>query len=74
MCGCFATAGTKLCASLANLNWKGMRPSCAKRGDRLEIEPVCNGRLLALLATLDPIDTRLPDVDGDLAPLDDVEL
>ena len=45
-----------------------------KEGDRLVIEPVRKGRLLALLATLDPIETRFPDVDGDLAPLEDVEL
>jgi len=45
-----------------------------KEGDRLVIEPVRKGRLLALLATLDPIDTHFPDVDEDLAPLDDVEL
>lgn len=45
-----------------------------KEGDRLIIEPVRKGGLLALLATLDPIEESLADVDEGLAPLDDVEL
>lgn len=43
-------------------------------GDRLIIEPVRKGRLLALLETLRPISTPFPDVDEDLAPADDVTL
>lgn len=45
-----------------------------KEGDRLVIEPVRQGRLLALLATLGPIEEPFPDVDEDLGRLDDVEL
>ncbi|EAR20765.1 antitoxin [Nitrococcus mobilis] len=45
-----------------------------KEGDRLIVEPLRKGRLLALLATLDPLDEPFPDVDEDLAPLDDVDL
>lgn len=45
-----------------------------KEGDRLIIEPVRKGRLLALLASLRPLEGTLPNVDEDLAPLDDVEL
>jgi antitoxin VapB len=45
-----------------------------KEGDRLIVEPVRKGRLLALLSTLDPLDEPFPDVDEDLAPLDDVDL
>jgi antitoxin VapB len=45
-----------------------------KEGDRLIIEPVRKGRLLALLASLEPLEEPFPDVDKDLAPLDDVEL
>ena len=45
-----------------------------KEGDRLTIEPVCKGRLLALLASLEPLEEVFPDVDEDLAPLDDVDL
>jgi antitoxin VapB len=45
-----------------------------KEGDRLIVEPVRKGRLLALLATLEPLDQPLPDVDEDLAPLDDVAI
>ena len=45
-----------------------------KEGDRLVIEPVRKGRLLALLGTLEPIEEPFPDVDNDLPPADDVEL
>ena len=45
-----------------------------KEGDRLIVEPVKRGGLLALLATLEPLDETFPDVDEGLAPLDDVEL
>ena len=45
-----------------------------KEGDRLIVEPVHKGRLLALLASLDPLGVTFPDVDEDLAPVDDVEL
>lgn len=45
-----------------------------KEGDRLVIEPVRKGRLLALLESLQPLQQELPDVDDDLAPLDEVEL
>ena len=45
-----------------------------KEGDRLIVEPLRKGRLLALLATLDPLDETFPDVDDDLPELDDPEL
>lgn len=45
-----------------------------KEGDRLILEPVRKGRLLALLASLEPIDEAFPDVDEDLGSLDDVDL
>ncbi len=45
-----------------------------KEGDRLVIEPVRKGRLLALLRRLEPIEEPFPDVDNDLPPADDVEL
>jgi antitoxin VapB len=45
-----------------------------KEGDRLIIEPVRKGRLLAVLASLEPLEEPFPDIDEDLAPLDDVEL
>ncbi|MEJ2633218.1 MAG: AbrB/MazE/SpoVT family DNA-binding domain-containing protein [Acidihalobacter sp.] len=44
-----------------------------KEGDRLVIEPVRKGSLLSLLATWTPLDEPFPNVDDDLAPLDDVE-
>jgi len=45
-----------------------------KEGDRLIVEPIRKGRLLALLTTLDPLDEPFPDVDEDLPPLDGVAL
>lgn len=45
-----------------------------KEGDRLIVEPVRKGRLLALLSTLEPLDEPFPDVDEDLAPLNDLDL
>ena len=45
-----------------------------KEGDRLIVEPIRKGRLLALLTTLDPLDETFPDVDEDLPPLDHVVL
>lgn len=45
-----------------------------KEGDRLIVEPVRKGRLLAVLASLEPLEDTFPDVDEDLAPLDDVDL
>lgn len=45
-----------------------------KEGNRLIVEPVKKPSLLALLATLEPLDEDLPDVDEGLLPPDDVEL
>ncbi|NGX17062.1 AbrB/MazE/SpoVT family DNA-binding domain-containing protein [Wenzhouxiangella sp. XN24] len=45
-----------------------------KEGDRLIVEPVRKGRLLALLASLEPLAEPFPDIDDDLPPLDDVRL
>ena len=45
-----------------------------KEGDRLIVEPVRNGGLIALLATLQPLDEIFPDVDAGVLPLDDVDL
>jgi len=45
-----------------------------KEGDRLIVEPVRKGKLLTLLATLEPLEELFPDVDETLLPLDEVEL
>lgn len=45
-----------------------------KEGDRLIVEPVRRGKLLALLATLEPLEEAFPDVDEDLLPLDEQSL
>jgi len=44
-----------------------------KEGDRLIVEPVRKGKLLSLLATLEPLKEAFPDVDATLPILDDVE-
>jgi antitoxin VapB len=45
-----------------------------KEGDRLIVEPIRKGRLLALLASLDSLTDPFPDIDDDLPPLDDVRI
>ncbi|MGI9335804.1 MAG: antitoxin [Gammaproteobacteria bacterium] len=45
-----------------------------KDGDRLIVEPVRKGRLLSLLATLEPLEEEFPDVDETLEALDDLKL
>lgn len=45
-----------------------------KEGDRLIVEPVKKPGLLALLATLKPLEEEFPDVDEGLLPPNDVEL
>lgn len=57
-----------------DLELEGDEAILRKEGDRLIVEPVRKGRLLALLSTLEPLEEPFPDVDEDLAPLDDVDL
>jgi len=45
-----------------------------KEGERLIVEPVRKGGLLALLSRLEQLDEALPDVDDDLPRLDGVVL
>jgi antitoxin VapB len=45
-----------------------------KEGDRLIVEPLRKGRLMALLRSLAPMTESLPDVDEELPPLDDTKL
>ncbi len=45
-----------------------------KEGDRLIVAPVREGRLMALLSTMEPLEDAFPDVDNDLPSLDDVTL
>lgn len=42
-----------------------------REGDRLVIEPLRRGRLLALLERWEPLDETFPDVDADLEALDE---
>lgn len=44
-----------------------------KEGDRLIVEPVRKGKLLALLDSLGPLQEPFPNVDEMLPPLDEVE-
>ena len=45
-----------------------------KEGDRLIVQPIRKGKLLALLASLDPLTEPFPDIDDDLPPLGDVQI
>jgi len=45
-----------------------------REGDRLIVEPIRKGRLLALLTALEPLEEPFPDVDEDLPPMGDVTL
>ena len=45
-----------------------------REGDCLIIEPIRKGRLLDLLARLQPLPEEFPDVDDTLVPLDGVDL
>jgi antitoxin VapB len=45
-----------------------------RHGDRLVVEPVRKGKLLALLSTLPPLTEPFPDIDDDLPGADDVLL
>jgi len=45
-----------------------------KEGDRLIVEPVRKKGLLAVLASLEPLNEVFPDLDESLPALDDVEL
>ncbi len=53
---------------------QGSEAIIRKEGDRLIVEPIRKGRLLDLLDTLDPLDEAFPDINEDLAPLDDVTI
>ncbi len=53
---------------------EGSEAIIRKESGHLIVEPIRKGRLLALLSTLDPLDEPFPDVDEDLAPLDDVTI
>ncbi len=53
---------------------EGSEATIRKEGDRLIVEPVRKGRLLALLATLPALGECIPDIDVDLPPLDETAL
>ncbi len=46
----------------------------SKQGECLIIKPVKHPSLLAILATLEPLEEDFPDVDEGLLPPDDIEL
>lgn len=52
----------------------GDRAVVHREGERLIVEPLRKGRLLSLLAKLDALDERFPDVDEGLLPLDGTPL
>lgn len=52
----------------------GNKALIRKEGERLIVEPVGKRSLLALLATLEPIEEAFADADESLPPLDDIKL
>ena len=52
----------------------GSEATMRRDGDCLIIEPARKGRLLDLLARLQPLPEAFPDIDATLAALDDVDL
>lgn len=57
-----------------DLELEGDEAIIRKEGDRLVIEPLRKGRLLAMLAQWQPIDDEFPDLDADLGNLDEVSI
>jgi antitoxin VapB len=53
---------------------QGNRALVHREGERLIVQPLRKGRLLALLSSLEPLDERLSDVDEGMLPLDDPAL
>jgi antitoxin VapB len=53
---------------------EGDRALVHREGERLIVQPLRKGRLLAVLARLEPLDERLPDADEGMLPLDDPAL
>ena len=56
------------------LELAGQEAMVRQDGERLIIEPVRKGRLLALLSSLEPLEEDIPDVDDELESLNEVEL
>ena len=53
---------------------EGNRALVHRDGERLIVQPLKKGRLLALLMSLEPLDGPFPDVDEGMLPLDDPSL
>ncbi|MDZ7685348.1 MAG: AbrB/MazE/SpoVT family DNA-binding domain-containing protein [Gammaproteobacteria bacterium] len=56
------------------LELEGEEALIHKKGDRLIVEPIRKGRLLELLASLEPLAETFPAIDDSLPPLDDAHL
>lgn len=57
-----------------DFEFEGAEAIMRREGDCLILEPVRKGRLLGLLARLEPLPEAFPDVDARFEPLDDVDL
>ena len=57
-----------------DLEFDGDKALLRREGDRLIIEPVRRGGLLATLADMEPLEIDFPDVDESLGALDSIDL
>ena len=67
----FRTNRSQVVRIPAEFALQGDRVRIRRDGDRLVLEPVGQKDLLAVLATLEPIEEDFPDVDEMLPPLED---
>lgn len=63
-----------MCYAGLGVTGEGEEASVYREGDRLLVEPIRKGKLLALLSTLTPLTEQFPDIDDDLPGADDVVL
>jgi len=71
----FNNGGNRAIRIPKDFEFDGDEATIRKDGDRLIVEPVREGSLLEVLASLKPLNEPFPDIDDDdLPPLDEPEL
>ena len=71
----FNNGGNRAIRIPKDFEFDGDEATIRKDGDRLIVEPLRKGSLLAVLAGLKPLEEPFPDIgDDDLPPLDEPDL